>query len=186
MRCADRPPQCASARGVLHAALLLTMLSACRTTNAPRAYRIAPETLASRVTGSWVKVQHRDGSYTSGELLAAAGDTVFTVSGNALTLTAVNDISRVTVTRYGPDIGDLVVWTLLGTLSTASHGFGLILTAPAWIVTGIAATAAETHRAIVVTSDIAKLATWSRFPAGIPATVERDKLREAIPSATPP
>lgn len=189
MRCADRIRGKGPAKGPAVVAVFLALglsLAACRTTNAPRAYRIAPEALASRVAGSWVEVQRRDRTFVSGELLAAVGDTLFTVAGHTLTLTPAGTIRRVTLTRYRPDINDLVVWALLGTASTASHGFGLIVSAPLWIATGIATTAAENRRAILVTSNFEVLAPWSRFPAGIPSSIDRTRLREAIPVAGPP
>lgn len=160
---------------------LAVSLGACRSSSAPRVYRDSPAGLASRVSGSWVEVRRLDGQYRYGELLATAGDTLFAIHLDTLHAIPRDSVARVELTRYRPSTGQLALWTTLGVISTASHGFYLVLTAPTWVITGIAAAAAESRRAIWHTTDFAKLAPWSRFPAGLPSLIDRRQLREAPP-----
>lgn len=168
-----------SRRVMLAGWLVLTMGSTgCRSSNAPRAYRQPAAISAKRVSGSWVQVRSTGGTVTSGELLAA-GDTVWVIADSTLTPVPRDSVRDVTLTRYDPRGRDLGVLTVLGIASTISHGWWLILTAPTWAIGGASAVAAESHRAIWKTSDVSKLTLWSRFPAGIPANVERSRLRES-------
>lgn len=167
---------------LLMLALSLSLsLTACRGSSAPHDYRDRPRALASRVSGSWVEVKRLDGQYRYGELLATAGDTLFAIHLDTLHAIPRDSVARVELTRYRPSTGQFALWTTLGVISTASHGFYLVLTAPTWVITGIVAGAAESRRAIWHTTDFEKLAPWSRFPAGLPPLVDRRQLREAPP-----
>ena len=72
----------------------------------------------------------------------------------------------------------LGLWTLLGTLSTGSHGFFLILSAPVWILTGTVA-AVNQSRQPVLTYPRQGWAGWrayARFPQGLPPGLARAAL----------
>ncbi len=168
-------------RLLMRSMTLSLCLAACRSSSAPLEYRDRPRALASRVSGSWVEIRRVDGAYRYGELLAAAGDTLFAIHRDTLHAIPRDSVYRVELTRYRPSTGGLATWAALGALSTISHGFYLVLTAPTWIITGIVASTVESRRAIWHTTDFKALAPWSRFPAGLPPQIERRQLREAPP-----
>lgn len=159
----------------------LCVVGACRSSSAPRPYRDTPAELTARVSGSWVEVRRLDGLYRYGELIAATGDTLFAAHGDTLHAVPRDSIDDVELTRYRPNLAGITTWTTIGMLSTISHGWFLILTAPTWAVSGIGAAVAETHRAIWRTRDFERLAPYARFPAGLPPQLDRAQLREAPP-----
>jgi hypothetical protein len=65
----------------------------------------------------------------------------------------------------------LGAWTFLGTLSTASHGYFLVFSAPAWLITGISTTAVSAKGTTNVPANAGEIpALWqfARFPQGWP------------------
>jgi hypothetical protein len=70
----------------------------------------------------------------------------------------------------------------IGTLSTISNGFIAILTAPMWIIGGVATSFNESNRD-VYEEDFPKIKWWqnvskfSRFPEGIPRGLDMKKLK---------
>ena len=46
------------------------------------------------------------------------------------------DVKKISIELYDSGGALIIAWTVLGTLSTASHGFFLIATAPSWVVVG--------------------------------------------------
>ena len=63
-----------------------------------------------------------------------------------------------------------LAWTVAGGLSTISHGFFLIVTAPAWAAVGGTVTAIEFSKGKVraVPREGLRLHEFARFPAGMP------------------
>jgi hypothetical protein len=69
-----------------------------------------------------------------------------------------------TLTAYDSQYGALRLWTILGTVSTVSHGFVLVLTAPIWAIAGSTATASASKAPRVESTDPALLRVYARFP----------------------
>jgi hypothetical protein len=169
---------------------LAAALTACATTSAPPHFLPQPEIAGREVHGGWleVRVANPPGSELrlAGELLAITADSVW-LTTRADSLAAANSgyvIARSAVTSAKltwwsaePGTGNLGVLTILGTLSTISNGLILILSAPAWILTGSIASATYTFAprtglepANPVGPDLRSL---SRFPAGMPTGLDR-------------
>ena len=83
-------------------------------------------------------------------------------------------ISKAKVTTYKSAHGTIAVWTLVGVLGTVSHGLGLIISAPAWIITGTATASAVSREPqhTVSWDEWSGLAKFARFPQGIPDEVQ--------------
>ena len=76
----------------------------------------------------------------------------------------------------------MALWTVAGTLSTASHGVALLLSAPAWIIGGSVATTKVSHAPLITypSRPWSDLARYARFPQGLPigldpATLQRKR-----------
>jgi hypothetical protein len=80
-------------------------------------------------------------------------------------------IQKAVVVGYDGQEGPMAGWGLLGTLSTLSHGFVLILSAPIWLLTTAIAANAETNAAQIDGGPWTSMRKWARFPQGMPETM---------------
>jgi hypothetical protein len=163
----------------------MLLLASCRASHAPRAAVPRPADVPTRVEGSWVVVTPVAGAFIAGELIAAHADTIFLWSGDALVSTPMRAVRRVELSRYRANTAAIATGTLLGVLSTVSHGFWLILTAPIWALTGTITAVSDTRNATLETTNPGTLAPWARFPAGLPSSVDRRQLRGVIRPPAP-
>jgi hypothetical protein len=148
-----------------------------------------PEGAGQSVRGGWVDVTVRTGSTEQrlwGEVLAISKDSVWIQSMDSSGVVVARDaIQSGTITSFRTQ-GSVAGWTTLGVLSTIANGWLLILTAPAWIVTG-----AVSHYGDVRASerdlpgDFAlasiDLRTVARFPQGMPAGMDASFRRLLAP-----
>ncbi len=84
------------------------------------------------------------------------------------------EVQEVKVTFYRAPEAGMAVWAAIGTVGTLSHGVGLILSAPVWIIVGTASTSGVSHEpeAKARTPErIRELRKFARFPQGMPAGV---------------
>jgi hypothetical protein len=112
-----------------------------------------------------------------GELLAVEFDSVFvlTESGDVVA-EPLSDVGRAVLAYYAPGKTGLVLWSMLGALSTISNGFYLIFTFPAWLIAGIAATRSQSRAPlywIEDSQDWAAAKMLARFPTGLPRELPR-------------
>lgn len=128
-----------------------------------------------------------------GELIAVGTDTVFLLSAEGLIAIPMRAITRATLTAYDAQWGGLAAWSTFGTVSTLSHGYGLIVSAPVWILTGSIATASASRaprRQYRSGAEVwREFRKFARFPQGLPPGVPRTSLRLKIPAnreAPPP
>lgn len=148
------------------------------------------EQTQSSAYGGWLQVVHkfdRTKIYGYGELIAVHSDSLFWMEDNHLRSLARTDIRKAQVFTYRSQHGALAAWTVLGTLSTASHGFILIISAPAWILFGSITTGAVSHEPIVgynapdryepSMSDWLRMSKYARYPQGIPADLDRSLIK---------
>jgi hypothetical protein len=114
-----------------------------------------------------------------GELIAVEFDTVFVLTESGLQGIFKPYVNSAKLTSYWHGAGGLAGWTFLGIISTASHGIGLILTAPVWLIVGASATAAQTYapQEKLRDQDWEKLSKFARFPQGLPSDIDRSSIR---------
>jgi hypothetical protein len=173
---------------------LFAALAACATTSAPPHFLPEPEIAGREVHGGWleVRVANPPGGELrlAGELLAITADSVWLMtrpdslaapnSGYVIARRAVTS-AKLTWWSAEPGTGNLGVDAILGTLSTISNGFILILTAPAWALTGTIASATYTFAPRTGLEppgpDDPDLRSLARFPAGMPAGLDRSFQR---------
>jgi hypothetical protein len=131
--------------------------------------------------GGWIVATTTEGWAVRGELISATPEYVHILrigqSGAALVYLRTRQIANAKVYTYESE-GGHGLSGLLGVLSTATHGFVLILTAPIWILSASIAAAAESSHVLVEypDEDIPTIAKWARFPQGIPPNVDEEAL----------
>lgn len=169
-------------------ALIAIAASGCAGINAPSGsvppVALAPQDPFGGWAGVWADKDYRP--TFQGELIAIGPDSVFVLVGDSLVARSLAGIRRVRVVGYDPKAGDLQSWTLVGTVSTLSHGVVLIISAPAWLLLGSVITSTSAHSSEINVP--APHRTWddlkpyARFPQGMPADVDRGALRPRPPA----
>jgi len=139
------------------------------------------EEVPSNPYGSFIEIKLRNGYTISGELIAVSNDSVFVYSPVRIEVLDIREIksAKIIIYRRYPNYAPIIIWGLLGTLSTITHGWWLIISAPAWIfvtVTAIANESSEQNK--VVYPNITELAKFSRYPQGLPPDLKKKILEE--------
>ena len=184
-------------RLLLLAAVAVVALSGCT----PRL--VAPPgrvPLSDRISvdpgGAWVRIVSPDGNAVAGELLAVAPDSVFVLTLDDRVVAVARSTDTARVEAFRGDWQGAASWAGLGALSALSHGFFLVLTAPAWGLTGAAVTYGQSRSGVFYVSDGGtrkgigpipdqsweSAARFARFPQGLPAGVVRSRLRALPPT----
>jgi hypothetical protein len=135
------------------------------------------EEVQRRGRGGWIVVTMADGAVVEGELISVERTAVRVLTVDRLHSLAPAAIRRASLYTYESE-GGFGGWGLLGTVSTISHGLFLILSAPVWVLTsGITASVESSHVELEPPDDSwAELATWARFPQGMPPGIGEDGL----------
>jgi hypothetical protein len=192
----DRRTGAAALLGVLVPALLA---GSCATNPTPPDRRRTPEAAVTSGYGGYVFVELERGGAITGELIAATGDKLTILTDkNKLGTVDFSQVRELTVGVHDNHPDATAIWAALGTLSTLSHGFFLIFTAPVWIISGISATSSESHRGLFIcephreprasSACLADARVYSRFPQGLPPGVGEAQLlgRAPVRVAAPP
>lgn len=139
------------------------------------------------VFGGWIVVSAvgMDGERITraGELIAVEDDSLYllpAIENADLCALAWQDVRKAKLVRYKPKSEEMFAWTFLGTLSTLSHGFWLLLTAPFWILFGGISTDSMARSADLYYypgEPWEAFAPYARFPRGMPPGLDAVTLR---------
>ena len=172
--------------------LILAVLSltwGCAGSRAPRGWLSIPSKAQSEAYGGWITVYSNSGKdkvLADGELIAVEAESLFVIQGADLVSIAWSDVSKAQLTAYDSNKGGLILWTILGTVSTVSHGGASGLSLPLWIIIGTAATASQSHAPNYTYPSRTwnDLVIFTRFPQGLPEGIDRSALLPKL--FTPP
>lgn len=179
------------------AALGLAALAGCAGNDAPSGFLSSPEEAARTAWGGWISLEidatpapiDTRGvppvTRLAGELIAVGEDSVYVLDESGLSAVPVAAVLKATFTAYDARARALGYWTLAGTVSTLSHGVGLLVSAPLWLATGISATSAQSRQGRVSgteRSSWAEMRPFARFPQGLPPGFDRTALRPRLRS----
>lgn len=160
--------------------------ASCATNPAPRGWLPSPREVTRHPWGGWIRVEYRTAKaerslrIAEGELLAVDDTTLHLLDprdGPVAIPTTWIERCRLAIHSNAAD--GLAVWGALGTASTLSHGWYLILTAPLlWLPVGIGVPIEESRRGLVDcrAMECQTLWRWARFPQGLPPGVSVDEL----------
>ena len=153
----------------------------CASVNAPPGFLPGPIEASQWVHGAWIDLRMNGDTgirTLSGELLAITRDSLWILvpglGGHVVPRRGVAG----EMGFYKPEMGSIQTNTLLGTVSTISNGFFLIITAPAWWLTGTLGGKADAANAVKQLADdppdakMSPLAAYARYPQGIPARMD--------------
>lgn len=183
--------------------LVAFAVTGCATTGAPRGSLPGATEAGSDPWGGWIVVEGIAGAAVPrirGELLAVDDTHLWILPEDTRSETILcrdsvsvipwNEVRRVRLVSYEPGAASARLWGIMGSVSALSHGVGMIVSLPLWIL----ATAGTTHALVggaVVKGKrssrgdspewwdppfpppIAKLRPFARFPQGMPPGVVR-------------
>jgi hypothetical protein len=177
------------ARLMLLAAVALGPTAGCFRSTAPPGWLPTPGEASHQAFGSWIRLEGPSGqpaTVMEGELIAIDRDTIHVYAAGRLVSLPRASVRSATLAAFRMDYGTLAAWAALGTLSTVSHGFGLILTAPIWALAGTGAASSASRAPRIQSADPETLRRFARFPQGIPAELDRATLRPKHWPVAPP
>jgi hypothetical protein len=172
-------------RTLLRILLILPAVAAmgCASTTAPPGWLPIAEEAQSDVYGAWIEVACQDRSArgrVEGELIAAEPDSLFVLSDAGLVGVPVAAIAKAKLTAYDSKAKLLSSGTFVGAVTTPSHGFFLIFSAPVWIIMGSASSVAVSRTPQITHSPksprIEDFRKFARFPQGLPPNLDREEL----------
>jgi hypothetical protein len=158
------------------------VLVGCASNRAPKGWLPDAEHAQVQSFGAWIQIECQIDSSemeAEGEFIAAAEDTVFILTPDSLLAVAINQIMRARLYTYDAKQGELALGTIVGSLSTASHGWILIVSFPLWIVTGSISTVAQSWLPVekLPPKSWHELRKFARFPQGLPNHLDRRRLK---------
>lgn len=160
---------------------LLLLTSACFHSTAPERWLSTPDVTQREAYGAWISLQHVQDTSTrtvEGELIAVAQDSLHVLTADSLVSLSMGTLTSATLTTYDARLDRMTIWAVLGAVSTISHGVGLILTFPMWIIAGTGAAASASRAPRIQSVDAAVLQPYARFPQGLPPALDRRALRQ--------
>jgi hypothetical protein len=161
--------------------LIAAWISSCMATPGPKGWLPSPKEALSDTFGAWMIVEYSSeaGNKTAeGEFIALEKYQIYLLTGYGLETISTINVQHVTLAVYKEE-RIARTWTLLGFLSTASHGYYAAASAPLWLLIGIYNASAESTSGIT-DSDVVdwdEIQKYARFPQGIPQGVDLRQLK---------
>ena len=187
-----------------YAFIIITLalsLIGCATTKAPSGWLPdSNEEIDKRAYGSWIYIElNKDNRFDtnkkdnlldesdiyydefSGEFVAIDSNSIYILSNLECKSFNFKNILYAHLQTRTNSKYLMAGWSVLGALSTISHGFFLILTGPLWIISGIGTTINESYEDVYTknypTEDWwIQFSRYARFPQGLPKSVDIKKL----------
>lgn len=177
-----------SARSTWSALLAVWCVAGCASSTAPKGWLPKATEAQSATHGGWLSFRLNGGAVHEGEFLGIqrdlqhrrpAADSIFILERGAWFGVATTEVASATLWAYDANYGPLAAWAILGTLSTPSHGVGMVISAPVWIVVGTAAASSQSHapRMTLTPGTWESARAYARFPQGLPPGLDRSSVR---------
>jgi hypothetical protein len=155
---------------------------------------VTAEETGRTAKGGWIEVNYGDpetGPATAtGEFLGFRLHELYVLSEAGVLAVPAQSVERARLRGYAPDKEGMVFWTVVGSVSTVSHGFFLLASLPTWIACGSLATAGQSRSGLMdyrpEKAAIGDLAMYARFPAGIPEGLNLSDWRLDVRAMQPP
>lgn len=152
----------------------------CATANAPPGWLPSPTEVRNTAYGAWIELSLVSGEKIRGEFIAVSDDTLYVLPASRLVAVPAEQVSIMKLSVYDSDVEGLAAWTVLGFLSTASHGFYLSITAPIWLIVGTVSSVNESrapHKTYDSNVALGDLKIFTRFPQGLPTALDRTAFK---------
>lgn len=146
--------------------------AACAANPAPRGWLSPPAQSQADPYGAWIVLSTSVDLSLSGEFLAVEDDSIFVLlTDGAVQGIPMHSILQARIAWYDSQWRELSLWTFLGSISTISHGFGMILSFPVWVIGGSVAAGGQSRaplRGVDLPSGWDVVRPYARFPGGLP------------------
>jgi hypothetical protein len=171
-----------SGRTALLAGAMLAAACATRSP-APPSWQVPAREVDRSQHGAWANVTLRGGGGLSGELLAVDDQALYVGLSPRLTRVPHQCVTLLRLAAFESPAMEVSALGALGTLSTLSHGFFLLFTAPIWAVSAGLSTYGQSRTGHLKfglgEEPVSTASAWSRFPAGMP-TGYIDRVPERV------
>ena len=151
----------------------------CATSYAPDGWLSEAEDIPKEIYGGWITIVTKPNNLQaeetsmqySGEFISVDSTKIYLLYDSVYQIPK-NTIRNSTLELYQKKTKSYSAWTILGTLSTISNGFFLVVTAPLWLAVGIPVTISESSRDNYEMEDPDdaywnEVKQFARFPQGI-------------------
>jgi hypothetical protein len=160
------------------------LAAACATRSpAPPSWQVLGSEVDRSPHGAWANVTLRGGGGLSGELLAVDDHALYVGLSPRLTRVPHQCVTLLQLAAFETQAMDVSALGAVGMLSTLSHGFFLIFTAPIWIATSGLSSYGHSRSGHLKfglgEEPLPTASAWSRFPAGLP-TGYIDRVSERV------
>lgn len=170
--------------------LLISILFAgCASSYAPREYLSEIEDTQQESFGGWITVisdtakskGNIRGIIYAGEFIGYDSLNVYLLADSLIIVPRTN-IPKCVLQLDDNDIETFAGWTVLGIISSFTHGYYATVSIPAWLITGILVNSAESARDRYEAKNpdekyLQSILIYSRFPQGIPSELDLTKLK---------
>jgi len=183
-----------NARSLLCIGAVTALLGGCGVTRAPDGWLPHPSDLQEKAYGGWLHVEIAKGvevTKEEGEFIAVQDTLVYLLTAQKGPLMIpTSTISFASVDFHEKETGKFAGWTVGGSLSTFTHGVGLIISFPVWIVVGTISTVSVSHlgsedQDYPPPTWRASVSRYARFPQGLPESLDLQLLRPKIEKVSP-
>ncbi|MEO1053816.1 MAG: hypothetical protein AAFX87_24475 [Bacteroidota bacterium] len=158
--------------------LILITLGGCKVASiqAPKNKVPVRKDIGTDAFGGWITLNR----VHMGELIAVSEDTVYLFQFNQLNSFPKADVKYAELVIHRNSADDYGTWASLGSFLTISNGYFALFTLPTWIISGLTVTKAERKREnflIYPAQNWEEISKFSRFPQGLPASLDRKLLK---------
>lgn len=165
--------------------ILAAIIIACAGSSAPYGWLPPADAAQREAFGAWLDITFMKSAQrenTAGEFIAVDGDNLVVLTEKTVISIPIEQIKEAKLMAYNSRSSLLAIWTLVGTLSTASHGIVLLLSAPVWIICGTITTSVESYapRAAYPQKSWEELRKFARFPQGLPPDLQHHPLKSKV------
>lgn len=164
---------------------VLLLLSGCAHSSAPKDWLPRAVEAAEEANGGWILLRLEDDSKHEGELIAVGADSLFVLEPDGCRGYGHAQIEHAVLTGYDSQAGRIAGWAVMGAISTVSHGYGLVITLPLWVLVGTVESISQSTagRIEVTKTSWEQARKYARFPQGLPEGLDRAAL---LPRNPPP
>jgi hypothetical protein len=161
---------------------ILIFCASCASIEGSRELIPYPWEVPENPRGCWIELETKVDKI-SGEFIGLSEENVYVEVikfGKKLYAVPRDEVKTARIVVFYPNgIGYLGLWTLLGVLSTLSHGWGLILSAPIWLLFGIPSMIGRSYEPVFSYSkkELDKMSIYARYPQGVPMEIRQKATR---------
>ncbi|MBS1902520.1 MAG: hypothetical protein JSS75_02320 [Bacteroidetes bacterium] len=171
------------------------LLGSCASYRVPRGWLPKRDQVAADPYGGWIYLRLGQASHEAivqGEYIGTTDSAAYVLTDYGMVRVPYDRVLSIELRIHDVATGEMATWGGFGTVSTLTHGWWLVFTAPAWVGMWIGTSNAESaagHFSYYRDADLAdqsgnsstriwlqSKSEYARFPQGIPKGIRLDKL----------